>query len=380
MIGLIISVWLLIQTTFVQNLLVRQAAKTISNDLNTTVRIKHVDFALFNSMLLEGTLVLDRNKDTLLYAGSVNVNITDWFFFKDKIELKYIGLQDAVIHLNRSDSVWNYKFILDYFSSPTPAKRKQRNIDLNLNRVEFDNITIVQKDQWRGEDMSAFIKALDLDAREINFNKKLIRISTLDLDRPFFSLYDYPGRRPPRITPVTDEEEVIVNDPLHLRWNADGWDVVIDKITIAKGLFRSDRKTDREPYTSFDGQHIMFGDITGSFTDFRVVKDSIQTKISLKTRERSGFTVNNISADLNWHPEAMEFHNLDLKTPRSHLTDFFAMRYASFYDMGDFISKVRMEGNFDNATISSDDIAYFAPELADWKKKNSNKWKRKRYC
>ena len=173
---MIISVWLLVQTTFVQNLLVHQAAKTISHDLNTTVRIKHVDFALFNSMLLEGTLVLDRNKDTLLYAGSVNVNITDWFFFKDKIELKYIGLQDAVIHLNRSDSVWNYKFILDYFSSPTPAKRKQRNIDLNLNRVEFDNITIVQKDQWRGEDMSAFIKALDLDAREINFNKKLIRI------------------------------------------------------------------------------------------------------------------------------------------------------------------------------------------------------------
>ena len=43
-------------------------------------------------MLLEGTLVLDKNKDTLLYAGVVNVNITDWFFFKDKIELKYIGL------------------------------------------------------------------------------------------------------------------------------------------------------------------------------------------------------------------------------------------------------------------------------------------------
>ena len=70
------------QTTFVQNLLVHQAAKTISNDLNTTVRIRHVNFALFNSMLLEGTLVLDRNKDTLLYAGSVNVNITDWFFFQ----------------------------------------------------------------------------------------------------------------------------------------------------------------------------------------------------------------------------------------------------------------------------------------------------------
>lgn len=366
---MIISIWLLVQTTFVQNLLVHQAAKTISHDLNTTVRIKHVDFALFNSMLLEGTLVLDRNKDTLLYAGSVNVNITDWFFFKDKIELKYIGLQDAVIHLNRTDSIWNYLFILDYFSSPTPAKKRQKNIDLNLNRVEFDNITIVQKDQWRGEDMSAFIKALDLDAREINFNKKLIRISNLHLDRPFFSLYDYPGRRPPRTTPVDEEEEVILNDSLHLRWNPDGWDVMIDKINIDKGLFRSDRQTDRQPYANFDGQHIMFSDITGAFTDFRVIKDTILANISLKTKERSGFTVNNISADLKWHPEAMEFRHLDLKTPGSHLTDFFAMRYATFYDMSDFISKVRMEGNFNNATISSDDIAFFAPELADWKKR-----------
>lgn len=319
-------------------------------------------------MLLEGTLVLDRNKDTLLYAGSVNVNITDWFFFKDKIELKYIGLQDAVIHLNRSDSVWNYKFLLDYFSSPAPAKKK-KNIDLDLNRVEFDNITIVQKDQWRGEDMSAFIKALDLDAREINFNKKLIRISSLDLDRPFFSLLDYPGRRPPRVVVEEDEEVVIINDPLHLRWNPEGWDVVIDKINIAKGLFRSDRQTERQPYATFDGQHIMFTDITGSFTDFRVIKDSIVANVSLKTRERSGFTVNNLSARLKWHPEAMEFSNLDLKTPRSHLTDYFALRYSTFYDMSDFISKVRMEGNFNKAIINSDDIAYFAPELSTWKKR-----------
>jgi hypothetical protein len=368
LIGLIISIWLLVQTTPVQNFLVHQAAKTISHDLNTTVRIKHVDFALFNSMLLEGTLVLDRNKDTLLYAGSVNVNITDWFFFKDKIELKYIGLQDAVVHLNRKDSIWNYQFILDYFASPAPAKKK-KNIDLNLNRVEFDNITLVQRDQWRGEDMSAFIKALDLNAREINFNKKLIRISNLDLDRPFFSIFDYPGLRPPRVKPVNDTIAEIVNDPNNLRWNSDGWDIAIDKINISKGLFRSDRQTDRQPYPSFDGQHIMFSDISGSFTGFKVMQDTIVANVSMKTRERSGFAVNNLSANLKWHPEAMEFHNLDLRTPRSHLTNFFAMRYATFDDMSDFISKVRMEGNFNNAVISSDDIAYFAPELAHWKKR-----------
>src|SRR5262249_52392549 len=68
-------------------------------------------------------------------------------------------------------------------------------------------------------------------------------------------------------------------------------------------------------------------------------------------------------------PEAMEFANLDIQTNRSRLQRFFAMRYESFDDMGSFVTKVRMEGDFNNAEINSDDIAYFAPELSTWKKK-----------
>jgi len=37
--------------------------------------------------------------------------------------------------------------------------------------------------------------------------------------------------------------------------------------------------------------------------------------------------------------------------------------------MSSYISKVTMEGDFDNAYIDSDDIGFFAPELKDWKKK-----------
>jgi hypothetical protein len=367
LIASIITLWLLVQTTPVQNFLVHQIAKKLSSDLNTTVRINHVNFALFNSMLLEGTLIEDQKKDTLLYAGSVSVNITDWFFFKDKIELKYIGLKDAAIHLNRTDSIWNYQFVLNYFSGP-PSAKKKKNIDLNLNQVEFDHVSIIQRDAWRGEDMSASIKALDLNAREINFNKRLILINNLHVDNPYFAIYDYPGLRPPRVRQQVADEE-FVNDPAHLRWNSGGWNVEIANFLIHDGQFRSDRKTDREPYKNFDGNHILFGSITGTLNDFKLQNDTITSKISLQTKERSGFEVKNLTANLKWHPEAMEFHNLDIKTEKSHLHNYFAMRYNTFDDMGDFIEKVRMEGNFDNAVVSSDDIAYFAPELSTWKKR-----------
>lgn len=366
-IALVISVWLLIQTTPVQNFLVRQVAHQLSNDLNTTVRIRHVNFALFNSMLLEGTLVQDQQKDTLLYAGSVKVNITDWFFFKDRIELKYIALQDATIHLNRSDSTWNYQFILDYFSGP-PSAKKKKNIDLDLKQIELDNIAIIQKDAWRGEDMSASIKALDLVAQEINFNKKLVRIQNIHLDNPTFAIYDYQGRRPPRAKAVQQEEEEIINDPLHLRLNPEDWQISINAFQIHDGDFKSDRQTQREAYATFDGAHMHFQNINGEFNDIKLLKDSITGKVSLAAKERSGFEVKSLSANIWWHPEAMEFQNLNLQTERSRLKDRFVMRFKSFDDMGDFMSKVRLEGDFDNTVISSDDIAFFAPQLSTWKK------------
>jgi hypothetical protein len=367
LIGLIIFVWLLIQTTPVQNLIVRQVTNKLSRDLKTTVRINHVDFNLFNTMLLQGTLVKDRRQDTLLYAGTVKVLITDWFFFKDQIELKYVGLKDAVIHLQRTDSIWNYQFLIDHFSRPSTT-RQPSNVTLKLSRLELENVAVVQKDAWRGENLSAVVRTLNLDAEVFDLNKRVIGISKLTIDQPSFAIYNYTGKR---LHPVVDttEEEPIINDPNHLRWNPDNWQVTINKLTMTRGAFRSDQETDREPYQSFDGAHILFSEINGDFRDVKLRQDSITSDIVLSTKERSGFIVKKLSSKMRMHPEAMEFANLDLQTNRSHLQNFFAMRYETFDDMSDFETKVRMEGNFDNADVSSDDIAFFAPDLQTWQKR-----------
>ena len=367
LIALIILAWLAIQTTLVQNFLVKQVTRRLSKDLNTTVSIKHVDFALFNKMLLEGTLVKDQHKDTLLYAGTASLRITDWFFFKDKIELEYIGLKDATIHLNRTDSIWNYKFLIDYFGAPKKTTNKS-SIDLNLKQIELDNVLIAQKDKWRGEDLYFKLTSLDLDAKQVSLSKKNILINSIDLVDPVFIVYNYTGRRPPLKQTAIEEEEEIIDDPNHLRWNAAGWSFEIDKIDLKNGIFESKRQMDRKPYPYFDGQYVQFSNITGQFKNIKLLQDSITAIVSLKAKERSGFEVKKLQANMRMHPEAMEFANLDLQTNRSRLHNFFAMRYNSFDDMNEFISKVRMEGNFDNAQINSDDIAFFAPAVKTWKK------------
>ncbi|MBP6687730.1 MAG: hypothetical protein KA160_07710, partial [Lacibacter sp.] len=115
------AVWLLVQTSFVQNWLTRKAANWLAGELKTEVTVKNVDFALFNRVMAEGVLIKDRNKDTLAYIGRLSGNLTDWFFLKDKIELQYISLEQTQLYVHRTDSVWNYQFLIDYFSSPTKS-------------------------------------------------------------------------------------------------------------------------------------------------------------------------------------------------------------------------------------------------------------------
>ncbi len=368
LIALILLAWLAVQTTPVQNWLVHQVTKRLSKDLKTTVQIKHVDFALFNKMVLEGTLIKDHQQDTLLYAGAIKVNITDWFFFKDKIELKYIGLEDAVIHLQRQDSIWNYRFLSDYFSGPKDTTAKKGSINLDLKKVEFDNVSVLQRDGWRGEDMTMQFANLDIDAEKLDMQQRQIRINTLNIDQPLFALYNYEGKRPDSLRPKY-KEETFVNDPKNLRWNPGNWDILINEVVLKKGTFKSDRQSDDALVAHFDASHINFNDINANFKQVTFKQDSITLSMHLTTKERSGLVVKRLDASVLMHPEAMEFHALNLQTNRSRLNNYFAMHYDTFDDMGDFVSKVRMEGDFDDAELDSDDIAFFAPALQDWKKK-----------
>ncbi len=317
---------------------------------------------------MEGTLIEDRSRDTLLYAGALKVNLTDWFFLQDTIQLKYIGLTDASINMQRQDSVWNYQFLIDYFSGP-PSQKKKKRIQLDLKTVEFRNIHFLKKDEWRGENTLFYVGALDLDAKRINVSENKVDINTITLEDPFFSIYNYTGKRPKKIKNPDTVDQLVVMTPEGLQWNPGKWDFRIGKLTIKNGIFKTDIKTSRDPYYFFDGAHIAFSKINSEFKNIRLDADTISAQVSLHAEERSGLKVRSLSALMKLHPKAMEFHNLDIRTNKSRLGNYFAMHYDDFYDMNDFIEKVRLKGNFRNSQIESDDIAFFAPEVSTWKKK-----------
>ena len=365
---LILSTWLLLQTTPVQNWLVTRVSRTLSKELKTKVEVKHVEFSLFNKMLVEGVLIEDKKKDTLLYAGILKVNISDWFFFKDKPVLNYIGLTNAYVNMNRTDSVWNYQFIIDYFTAPKTKSNNKNNLQLDLKILDLKNIVFNRIDGWLGQDMKGSLKKMYLVTDEINLSKKIIAIKQIDIESPVFGLYDYTGKRP-GIT-IPGAVKTTITTPGQLQWNPDGWQLSVVELLLKDGTFINEKETERAAYTDhFDGQHIRFSAINGKLSNILFAQDTLSANVDLATHEKSGFKVNQMVAAMKFTPEIMEFKNLNIITDKSRIGNYYAMRYQNFNaDMSDFLHSVKLEGYFDNSKIHSDDITYFAPTLKTWKR------------
>ncbi len=353
-----------IQTDFVQNRIVQIAVKKISSELGTEVSIKNVSFSLFNSMNLQGVLIKDKKNDTLVYAGQVKLRITDWFFIKDEAIIKYAGLEDAVVKLSRTDSVWNYQFIVNYFTSSPKKKKKTGGIQLNLKKVDLKNIHFINKDLWVGETMDLKLGSLLLDAENMNFTKSIFHINEIAIDKPFFTIQELDALRPDSLR---KHKKFTINET-SMYFNAGDIALHIAKIKIKDGQLWIEANEDK-PSDIFDGEHIRLSKLNGSISNFHFIKDTIKASIVLSAKDRSGFELKKLKTQFRFTPQIMELSALDLQTNKSKIGPYYAMKYKDFNeDFNDYISSVTMVGNFKDSKVYSDDIAFFAPELKDWNK------------
>jgi hypothetical protein len=100
--------------------------------------------------------------------------------------------------------------------------------------------------------------------------------------------------------------------------------------------------------------------LTGMDLKNHLFKGNLQ---NLTLHEQSGFTVKNLSVNAKIDTNQILLQNLSITTPKSHLKDFFRMRFKDFDDFSDFENKVLMDADLKDSHLSSTDIAYFTPSL-----------------
>lgn len=140
-----------IRSSYVQTKLASFATDYLSKELKTTVRLEKLDVVFINQLDLKGFFALDLKGDTLADVRSLRVelgSIKD--LFKNTITIKDVSIEDGLVKIYKEKDAqkFNFQFIVDYFSSDKPKKKKKspvfilKNTSLKNIRFHYDNYNI----------------------------------------------------------------------------------------------------------------------------------------------------------------------------------------------------------------------------------------------
>ncbi len=178
---------ILILTPPVQQLIKNKAETYLQKKLQTKVNIGRVYIGLPKTVVLENIYLEDRSKDTLLYGGKINVDISLLKLISSKVEVNNVELENITAKVRRTlpDTTFNFQFIIDAFDSKEPSKpvdTTASSTQISLSKIALDKIRVVYKDVVTGNDVELWLNHFDTKIDKFDLNKMAFDIPKINLD------------------------------------------------------------------------------------------------------------------------------------------------------------------------------------------------------
>ena len=196
LLSLVILLIILINFSFVQNIIKNQIVGYLKNKTKTEISLEKVRIAFPNDISLNKLYVADLKKDTLLYADKLNVNLNLFaLIFSNKVEIKDLELSTVTANIKRvnPDTTFNFSFLVDAFMNeqekPEEKVKKDSSSTLKfaVDQVSFNQINIRYRDDVAGNDVSfrlgslnTKIKSFDLDNQHYVIKSLAIKNTALN--------------------------------------------------------------------------------------------------------------------------------------------------------------------------------------------------------
>ena len=145
-------------------------------------------------------------------------------------------------------------------------------------------------------------------------------------------------------------------NPLHL---------TIRSATIRNMEFCLEGAQHRDPPFGIDFKHMHLSELSAAIEHFELEGSAISTDIkALRTRERSGFVLDNLSGKFRLDAGFLEFTDANLLTAGSNVfLPHITLKGESWQDYKYFVDSVRLEGMVRHSQLALDDVAYFSPGM-----------------
>lgn len=353
-VGLFLFIYLIFLLPWVQNTVAHRIASSFSKSIGAPVELGQVRFSLFDKLDVQNILIRDENKDTLVYAESLKLRLSDLYFSNNTPIIKYLGLVNTKLYLHRKTEKWNYQFILDQLNKKSDSTKEGAQFDFK--KIDISTIQFISDDEWMGNKTIFSSNNLLVNIKSIN--GKNINIDQIIANKPYYLIQNKNG-----LNPVKTYAKAIKRKKGELYFNGSHLQIFANEIQVINGKMWIENGFN-QPTSYFDGEHIRMKEINASIRRASFIEDTIRAIVSLRVKERSGFEIKKLSTQFRMTPEIMEFNQFLLKTNNSSIGSYYAMQYKDIaYDFPSYIDKVVMKAHLTNASVAFDDIAYFAPAL-----------------
>ena len=348
---LLIILYFILQMPTVQNWLVGKATGYLSKELNTEVRIQHIDVAFFDNLVLEGFFIKDLKGDTLVYASSLSAGLDGNIFsiFSNKLEFDEISLKYARINIRREAGEYetNLKFLLDYFAKPKTddSPSKPFSVKIKAKNIYLEDVQFLQDDKVKGRMMNYRVPTATIRVNKIDMVEKVIDLQSVNIKGLYFDMEDYPSQPlPPR------EEKMVAARKAAADSLSEPLRFVISQFSLTGGHFEMDRfhvspQKETAPEV-MDFNHLLVQDIDFQ-ADNVLFNDRLVFEGALKhfaAREQCGFQITHGQAGRVVVSDTLTaLYNVRLETPGSSLGDTIMLHYDTYRDYRKFNNSIELD-------------------------------------
>ena len=217
----------------VQNLIRKKAVSYFENTLNTKISIGKIYVGLPKKVVIKDVYLEDRQKDTLLTAGSLTADIALFKLIKGEVDINSIELNNSTVKIKRQlpDTIFNFQFIVDEFA---PAKNANKtgtdsstSKKIAIRNIRLDKIRLVYNDAVTGNDTEAWLDHFDTKIDAIDPDRSVFDIREATIDGLIARVY--------QVKPLATPEPV--SKDVAEAAQPEGFDLNLDKISLRRIQF-----------------------------------------------------------------------------------------------------------------------------------------------
>ena len=176
----LILLLLSLRTSLVQNFIADRILSSLSKNLNTELSIKDIRINFFDEASVSGLLIKDQQKDTLLYADQLHVDVSLFSFFNKQLSIDAATIDKPIVNISEfDDGRYNFSFLLESDEEEKKNSPEGKSWEVNLNEVSIQNLSGTYL--ISGQSLSFEEEKLELDFSTFNIQDNIFALSNLSI-------------------------------------------------------------------------------------------------------------------------------------------------------------------------------------------------------